>query len=62
VHVLGPDLDRFEKLGTDSIRGIFRLIRLYGNLLEYGMNEGEDGYWGGFHGVVLEKLASTPAL
>jgi len=62
VHVLGPDSDRFEKLGTNSIRGIFRLIRLYGNLLEYGMNEGEDGYWGGFLGVVLEKLASTPAL
>jgi hypothetical protein len=22
VHVLGPDLDRFERLSTDSIRGI----------------------------------------
>jgi len=33
VHVLGLDSDRFEKLGTDSIRGIFRLIRLYRNLL-----------------------------
>ncbi|KAF1348414.1 hypothetical protein EJ07DRAFT_184824 [Lizonia empirigonia] len=59
VHVLGPDSDRFEKLGTDSIRGIFRLVRLYGNLLKYGIDEGEDGYWGGFLGVVLEKLAST---
>jgi hypothetical protein len=34
---------------------IFRLVRLYGNLLKYGI----DGYWGGFLGVVLEKLAST---
>ncbi|CAG5180769.1 uncharacterized protein ALTATR162_LOCUS9396 [Alternaria atra] len=28
VHVLGPDLDRFERLSTDSIRGIFRLLKL----------------------------------
>jgi hypothetical protein len=28
VHVLGPDPDRFERLSTDSIRSIFRLIRL----------------------------------
>ena len=59
VHVLGPDLDRFERLSTDSIRGVFRLIRLYGNLLKYGMDEAEDGYWGGFFRPVLEKLAGT---
>lgn len=58
VHVLGPDSDRFEKLGTDSIRGIFRLVRLYGNLLKYGIDGVEEGYWGGFLGLVLEKLAS----
>ena len=57
VHVLGPDLDRFERLSTDSIRGIFRLVMLYGNLLKYGMDEGEDGYWGGFFRPVLNKLA-----
>lgn len=57
VHVLGPDLDRFERLSTVSIRGVFRLVRLYGNLLRYGMDEGEDGYWGQFFGPVLEKLA-----
>jgi hypothetical protein len=44
VHVLGPDLDRFERLSTDSIRGIFWLIKLYRNLLKYGMNEAEEGY------------------
>ncbi|KAL9114567.1 MAG: hypothetical protein Q9187_007449 [Circinaria calcarea] len=43
VRVLGPDLDRFERLSTDSVRGIFRLVRLYGNLLKYGMDEGEEG-------------------
>jgi hypothetical protein len=58
VHVLGPDLNRFERLSTDSIRGIFRLIRLYGNLLKYEMDEGEEGYWGGFLKPVLNKLAS----
>lgn len=57
VHVLGPDLDRFERLSTDSIRGIFRLLRLYGNLLKYGMDEGEEGYWGRFFGPLLHKLA-----
>jgi hypothetical protein len=56
VHVLGPDLDRFERLSTDSIRGIFRLTRLYGNLLRYGMDE--NGYWGNFLKPVLSKLAN----
>jgi hypothetical protein len=59
VHVLGPDRDRFERLSTDSIRGIFRLIRLYGNLLKYGMNEGEEGYWGGIFRPDLNKLAGS---
>lgn len=57
VHVLGPDVDRFERLSTDSIRGIFRLIRMYGNLLEYGMDERNDGYWGGFLKPILYQLA-----
>ncbi|KAL9083130.1 MAG: hypothetical protein Q9165_008660 [Trypethelium subeluteriae] len=59
VHVLGPDLDRFERLSTDSIRGVFRLVKMYGNLLQYGMNDGEDGYWGRFLGPVLKKLAES---
>ena len=54
MHILGPDLDRFERLSTDSIRGIFRLVMLYGNLLKYGIDEGEDGYWGGFLRPVLK--------
>ena len=56
VHVLGSDSDRFKGVGTDSVREIFRLIRLYGNLLKYGMDEGEDGYWGGFFKPILDKL------
>lgn len=57
VHVLGPDLDRFERLSTDSVRGIFRLLRLYGNVLAYGADEDEHGYWGGVLGKTLTRLA-----
>lgn len=59
VHVLGPDVDRFVQLTTGSIRGIFRLLQLYRNMLEYGMDEGDDGYWGQFLGPVLQTLASS---
>jgi len=52
VHVLGPDRYRFGML-NDSIRGVFWLVGLYGNLLKYWMDEGEDGYWGRFFGSVL---------
>ena len=57
VHVLSPDGYRFAELDTKSIRGIFRLIKFYGNLLKYGMDKEEDGYWGGFLEPVLKKLA-----
>jgi len=57
VHVLGPDTTRFGMLSTDSIRGIFQLVRMYGNILEYGMDEQDTGYWGRFLGPVLEALA-----
>jgi hypothetical protein len=59
VHILGPDSDRFERLSTNSVRGIFRLLRFYGNMLEYGMDDRVDGYWGGTLKPVLEKLAAT---
>ncbi|KAF2106054.1 hypothetical protein BDV96DRAFT_339319 [Lophiotrema nucula] len=59
VHVLGPESDRFDALKTDSIRGIFRLLRLYGNLLRYGMDEEENGYWGRFFKPVLENMAKS---
>ncbi|KAF1351454.1 hypothetical protein EJ07DRAFT_159381 [Lizonia empirigonia] len=55
VHVLGPDSFRFERLSTDSVRGIFRLLRLYGDVLGYGANEEEDGYWGGVLGKTLNR-------
>lgn len=57
VHVLGPDLDRFERLSSDSVRGIFRLLRLYGNVLAYGADEEENRCWGGTLGNTLIRLA-----
>lgn len=55
VHVLGPDLFRLEGLSTDSVRGIFRLLRLYGNVLGYGA--AREGYWGSVLGKTLNRLA-----
>jgi hypothetical protein len=60
VHVLGPDLDRFERLSTDSVRGIFRLLRLYGSVLANGIDEKEEGYWSGVLGKMLTQLAEVP--
>ena len=59
VHVLGPDGDRFERLNADSVRGIFRLLRFYGNLLEYGMDGSIDGYWSGTLKPFREQLVAT---
>jgi hypothetical protein len=56
VSVLGPDR-RLPLLTTQSVQGIFQLARLYGNILEYGMDEGKDGFWGAFLGPVLESIA-----
>ena len=50
VHILGPDIDRFGNVSTRSIRGIFALVRLYGRILEYGMDER------GFGGQILGVL------
>jgi hypothetical protein len=55
LHLLGPDTDRFSKASTRSIHGIFALIRLFGRILEYGMDEKAFGGW--ILGQVLEKLA-----
>jgi hypothetical protein len=56
VSVLGHDV-RLSLLTTESVQGIFQLARLYGNILEYGMDEGKDGFWGAFLGPVLEGVA-----
>jgi hypothetical protein len=53
VSVLGHD-EQLSLLTTQTVQGIFQLARLFGNILEYGMDEGGEGFWGAFLGPVLE--------
>ncbi|RMZ69753.1 ribonuclease h [Pyrenophora seminiperda CCB06] len=61
VTVLGPD-EKFAHLTTRSVQGIFKLVRFYGRILEWGFdreaitNMQGVGHWAGFLGPVLEKL------
>ena len=55
VSVLGHD-ERLPLLTTQTLQGIFQLARLYANILEYGMDEGREGFWGAFFGPVLENM------
>jgi hypothetical protein len=56
VSVLGHD-ERLSLLTMQTVQGIFQLARLYGNILEYGMDEGGEGFWGAFLGPVLEGVS-----
>lgn len=38
ISILGPEED-FEKLSTRSVQGIFKLVRFYGTILDYGSRE-----------------------
>ncbi|KAF2820937.1 hypothetical protein CC86DRAFT_113311 [Ophiobolus disseminans] len=55
VSVLGHD-ERLPLLMTQTVQGIFQLARLCGDILEYGMDEGVEGFWGAFLGPVLEGV------
>jgi hypothetical protein len=61
LHILAH-----ESCSTSSIEGIFRLLKVLRNVVEYGLEgvgEVEDGggdgvgYWGGFLGLTLERIA-----
>jgi hypothetical protein len=61
IRVLGPD-EKFAPLTTRSVQGIFKLLRLYGRMLEWGIGKEastrlEWGLWGAFLGPVLKTLA-----
>lgn len=47
----------FGNAATSSISGVFRQLRMWRNVIEYGLGEGVDGFWGGFLKPVLESLA-----
>jgi hypothetical protein len=47
----------FGQLATSSVSGIFKQLRMWRNVIEYSLDEGPEGFWGGFLKSVLEKLA-----
>ncbi|KAF1994105.1 hypothetical protein P154DRAFT_476490 [Amniculicola lignicola CBS 123094] len=60
ITILGPD-EKFTNLSTRSVQGIFKLIKFYGGILDYGYktdeeseHEGEEGLWGQFLGRIFE--------
>ena len=57
VHILGPEVGLLSLCETSSVSGIFRALRLWRNVIKYGRDEGNGGFWGSFMGVVLQKLA-----
>jgi hypothetical protein len=57
VHILGPEVGSLGLCETRSVSGIFRTLRLWRNAIRYGRDEGSEGFWGGFMGVVLQRLA-----
>jgi len=48
----------FGNAATSSISGVFKQLRMWRNVIEYGLDEGLDGFWGGFLKPVLERLAT----
>jgi len=57
VRILGPEVGSLGLCETRSVSGIFRTLRLWRNVIKYGKDEGKDGFWGGFMGELLQKLA-----
>ena len=61
VHVL-----EHGSCSTSSVSGVFKLLRVLRTVIEYGIEgveegEGTVGFWGGFLGPVLERLAGGDA-
>ncbi|KAF2818254.1 hypothetical protein CC86DRAFT_472942 [Ophiobolus disseminans] len=62
ISILGNDTS-LPSLDTSSVQGVFRVARLYGNIMEYAADDdAETGYWGAFLGPVLESLARGVAI
>ena len=47
----------FNNAATSSVSCVFRQLKMWQNVIEYSLDEGPDGFWGGFLNPVLEKLA-----
>lgn len=48
----------FGNAATSSMSGAFKQLRMWRNVIEYGLDEGLDGFWGRFLKPVLERLAA----
>jgi hypothetical protein len=64
ITILGPD-EEFTKLSTRSVEGIFKLIKFYAGLLDYGYradgeseHEGEKGLWGEYMGRIARAVCA----
>ena len=57
VQILGPESGLLGAGDTGSVSGIFRALKLWQNAITYGRDKGNEGFWGGFMGLVLQKLA-----
>ncbi|PSN58770.1 hypothetical protein BS50DRAFT_368065 [Corynespora cassiicola Philippines] len=57
VHILGPEVGSLGLCETRSVSGIFRTLRLWQNVIKYGRDGGNGGFWGSFMEVVLQRLA-----
>lgn len=44
---------------SSSMSGAFKQLRMWQNVIEYGLDEGRDGFWGGFLKPVLDRSASS---
>jgi hypothetical protein len=47
----------FNNVATSSMSGAFKQLRMWQNAIEYGLDEGRDGFWGWFLRPVLDRLA-----
>jgi hypothetical protein len=57
VHILGPAAGFLGLCETRSISGVFQALRLWRKVIRYGRDVGSEGFWGGFMGLVLQRLA-----
>ncbi|KAI0570993.1 hypothetical protein Alg130_11034, partial [Pyrenophora tritici-repentis] len=52
VHV-----QEFGSASSSSISGVFQQLKVWQNVIEYGVDESANGFWGGFLGPILARLA-----
>lgn len=59
VRILGPEDELSGRCSTRSVSSVLRTLRLWRNVIAYARDESSEGFWGGFMGEVLRKLATV---